>query len=64
MTTELITALGVIAASTISGVAALYAAKAEKNSRPVSNGFANEVVTDLRELRSLFIEHLNNHQKS
>lgn len=61
--TELVTALGVIAASTISGVAALYAAKAEKNSRPVSNGFAHEVVTDLRELRLLFIEHLNNHQK-
>jgi hypothetical protein len=63
MMAEVVTALGVIAASTISGIAALYAAKAEKNSRPVSNGFATEVTTDLRELRLLFIEHLNNHQK-
>ena len=60
---EVVTALGVIAASTISGIAALYAAKAERNSRPVSNGFATEVTTDLRELRLLFIEHLTNHQK-
>jgi ERCC4-type nuclease len=44
-------------------VAAIFAAKAEKNSRPVSNGFAPEVIRDLRELRSLFIEHLNNHTK-
>ena len=63
MNAELITSLGVIFASVISGVAAIFAAKAEKNSRPVSNGFAPEVIKDLRELRLLFIEHLNNHTK-
>jgi hypothetical protein len=35
--TEAITAIGLIAAATISAIAALFAAKAEKNSRPVSN---------------------------
>ncbi len=55
--------LGVIAAATISGVAAIFAARAEKNSRPVSNGFADEVLGDLRELRRMLFEHLKEHDK-
>ncbi len=55
--------LGVIAAATISGVSAIFAARAEKNSRPVSNGFAEEVLGDLRELRRMLFEHLKEHDK-
>ena len=55
--------LGVIAAATVSGVAAIFAAKAERNSRPVSNGFASEVLTDLRELRAMLFEHIKEHEK-
>ena len=55
--------LGVIAAATISGVSAIFAARAEKNSRPVSNGFAEEVLTDLRELRRMVFEHLKEHDQ-
>jgi len=60
--TEAITAIGLIAATTVSSIAALYAAKSEKNSRPVSNGFADEIRSDVREIRSLMIEHLKNHK--
>lgn len=51
----------VIIAALISGIAAYYAAKAEKNSRPVSNGFTAEVKQDLRELRDLLTTHLRDH---
>lgn len=60
---NLIVQLGVIAAATVSGVAAIFAAKAEKNSRPVSNGFASEVLTDLRELRAMLFDHIKEHEK-
>ncbi len=60
---NLLVQLGVIAAATVSGVAAIFAAKAEKNSRPVSNGFAGEVLTDLRELRAMLFEHIKEHEK-
>jgi len=59
--TELISAIGLIAASAVSGIAAIYAAKAEKNSRPVSNGFAKDVKDDLREIRAMLIEHIKDH---
>lgn len=59
--TDAITAVGLIAASTISGIAALYAARSEKNSRPVSNGFAEGIRADVREIRTLMIEHIKNH---
>jgi len=55
--------LGVIAGATVSGVAAIFAAKAERNSRPVSNGFADEVLGDLREVRKMLFEHLKEHDK-
>ena len=58
---DAITAVGLIAASTISGIAAVYAARSEKNSRPVSNGFAEGIRADVREIRTLMIEHLKDH---
>ena len=60
--TETITAIGLIAATTVSSIAAIYAAKSEKNSRPVSNGFAEGIRSDVREIRSLLIEHLKDHK--
>lgn len=60
--TEAITAIGLIAATTVSSIAAIYAAKSEKNSRPVSNGFADGLRADVREIRSLMIEHLKDHK--
>jgi len=60
--TEAITAIGLIAATTVSSIAAIYAAKSEKNSRPVSNGFADGLRADVREIRSLMIDHLKDHK--
>ena len=60
--TEAITAIGLIAATTVSSIAAIYAAKSEKNSRPVSNGFADGIRADVREVRSLMIDHLKDHK--
>jgi hypothetical protein len=60
--TETITAIGLIAATTVSSIAAIYAAKSEKNSRPVSNGFADGIRSDVREIRSLLIEHIKDHK--
>jgi len=59
---EAITAIGLIAATMVSAIAALYAAKSEKNSRPVSNGFADGIRADVREIRTLMIEHLRDHK--
>lgn len=58
---EVIAAIGLIAAATISSIAAIFAAKAEKNSRPVSNGFADGIRQDIREIRALLIEHFKDH---
>lgn len=60
--TEAITAIGLIAATTVSSIAAIYAAKSEKNSRPVSNGFADGIRADVREIRLLMIDHLKDHK--
>jgi Spy/CpxP family protein refolding chaperone len=61
--TELVQAVGVIAAATISAIAAVFAAKSERNSRPVSNGFAEGLRHDVREIRAMMIQHLNDHAK-
>jgi hypothetical protein len=58
---ETIQAVGLIAAATISAIAAIFAAKSERNSRPVSNGFAEGLRHDVREIRALMIQHLNDH---
>lgn len=60
---ETITAVAMVASSTIAGIAAVFAAKAEKNSRPVSNGFASGVREDLKEIRSMLIKHIENHDR-
>jgi hypothetical protein len=52
-----------IAAAGISAVAAIYAARAEKNSRPVSNGFANHVMTSLDRIEANLDKHINDAEK-
>ena len=61
--TDTIQAVGLIAAATISAIAAIFAAKSERNSRPVSNGFAEGLRHDVREIRALLIQHINNHDR-
>lgn len=56
-------AIGMIIASVISSIAVYFAAKAERNSRPVSNGFASGVRADLKEIRSMLMRHIENHDK-
>lgn len=65
----------IIIPSLIAAYAAIRAGRAEKNSRPVSNGFAGEVKTslkaleahlddvhkDIREVRGSITTHLQNH---
>lgn len=59
----------------IAGISAVKASRAEKNSRPVSNGFAggvqrslkaleshlDDVHKDVREVRQAMMNHLENH---
>ena len=59
----------------IAGFSAIKASRAERNSRPVSNGFAggvkaslrgleahlDDVHKDVREIRSALLDHLNDH---
>lgn len=52
-----------IVAAAISAVAAMYAARAEKNSRPVSNGFANHVLTSLDRIEAMVKEHIEDPSK-
>ena len=51
-----------IVTATISAIAVVYAAKAEKNSRPVGNGFTTYVLDDLRELKKLLSDHVETHK--
>lgn len=59
---EAITAIGLIMATTVSSIAAIFAARSEKNSRPVSNGFAAHVVGSLDRIERRIDEHLKDHQ--
>lgn len=52
---------GLILAAAISGYAAYMASRAEKNSRPVSNGFTGYVLDDLRDIKNSLYEHLISH---
>lgn len=56
-----ITALASVAVAAISTWGAVKANRAEKNSRPVSNGFAAGVREDLAEIRRLVTDHLRDH---
>ena len=49
-------------AALISSVGVYFAHRAAKNTKPVSNGFANKVLEDLHYLRGAFDEHLRNHK--
>jgi hypothetical protein len=51
----------IILAAIISGYAAVKAGRAEKNSRPVANGFTGYVLDDLKEIRRMMIDHLITH---
>jgi TFIIF-interacting CTD phosphatase-like protein len=65
----------IIIPSVIAAYAAIRAGKAERNSRPVSNGFADSVKTslraleshledvhkDVREVRTSLFDHFKNH---
>ena len=53
-----------IVTALISAVAMVYAAKAEKNSRPVGNGFTGYVLDDLKELKQLLYDHVATHKHS
>ena len=64
MSQHLIDALAMIIVSGISGFSAVKASKAEKNSRPVSNGFANDVRTELRDIRMMMFHHIQDHNKT
>lgn len=64
MSEATIQALGTVVAAGVAGFAAYKSSKAEKNSRPVSNGFASGVREDLRELRALLIRHIENHDST
>ena len=55
---------GIVIAAAISGYAAYMAGKAEKNSRPVANGFTHYVLTDLREIRKSLLDHLISHESA
>jgi hypothetical protein len=55
---------GLVIAAAISAYAAFMASKAEKNSRPVANGFTNYVLTDLREIRKSLLDHLISHESA
>jgi hypothetical protein len=46
----------------ISGIAVFYSSKAEKNSRPVSNGFAAHVTGSLDRIERRIDEHLKDHK--
>ena len=54
-------ALGGVVAALISSVGAVYAARAAKNSKPVSNGFANNVQASLARIEKRIDEHLRDH---
>lgn len=50
-----------ILTASISALAVIFAAKAEKNSRPVSNGFTEHVIAELQALRQMLFDHVSDH---
>lgn len=59
-----IQAFATVVAAGVAGFAAIKASKAEKNSRPVSNGFARTVVGSLERIELRIDEHLRDHSKN
>ena len=64
MSQHLIDAIAMVIVSVISGFSAVKASKAEKNSRPVSNGFATDVKSELRDIRMMLFAHIQDHNKN
>lgn len=56
--------LNIILPSLIAGYSAIKAAQAAKNSKPVSNGFANSVTRSLERIEKRLDEHLRDHSNS
>ena len=52
---------GMLLSALIGLYGAFAARRAERNSRPVSNGFTGYVLQDLREIRSILVDHLEAH---
>lgn len=61
MTAEIVNAFATIAAASIAAFAAVKASRAEKNSRPVSNGFAKHVLDSLHRIESRIDKHVDGH---
>lgn len=76
MSEAVIAAIAGVTSALIAGISAVKANRAEKNSRPVSNGFAGRVTaslghieahlddvhSDVREVRQALIDHIQNHK--
>ena len=62
MTPEIINGLATVLAASIAAVAAIKASRAEKNSRPVSNGFAKHVLDSLHRIEQRIDSHVDNHK--
>ena len=54
-------ALSGAVAAVISSIGAIYAARAAKNSKPVSNGFTGHVMDELRAIRIRLDSHIDSH---
>ena len=63
MSEAVLAALSSVVVASIAAYGAVKANKAEKNSRPVSNGFASGVNTKLDKVENLLIDHLRDHSK-
>lgn len=61
MSEALLAASSSIIVAGIAAYGAIKANKAEKNSRPVSNGFASGVNGKLDKLENLLLDHLRDH---
>ena len=61
MTETAIQAVTTIVSASIAAFAAIKASKAEKNSRPVSNGFAKTVTGSLERIEKRMDDHLRDH---
>lgn len=61
MSAEIINGLFGVVVASIAAFAAIKASKAEKNSRPVSNGFAGHVLASLHRIETRMDSHIDNH---
>jgi hypothetical protein len=55
--------LNILLPSLIAGYSAIKAAQAARNSKPISNGFANNVTRSLERIEKRLDQHIDNHKK-